>query len=406
MNNDSNVLLEYFKYIQNETKLYEIITKNMSDSHIQTVSLLDTYLTRGSQQHETSNMNPIPNTVTNNAPDTFETYTNNIVRDNSLNRVASLSDISRLITILRDNIELLQERNPLYSQINRPIQEPPLESRQTPLPNQQRSHERSFFENLLFENTSRRTIPSLVAFSTLTTPRRRRQNEDINYIQRERQSQPEALPQTEAQPRLYSDIATTNNENVATTNNENVATTNNENVATTNNENVESENSVIRRNTRLSDYAGGNIRRTLSSQEVTPPYRRSRGEVVIDPPIRRHTRRRGFVQRNINFFEQSDPLINPGNIDSPVRVRPSVTQVRNGTQLLCAMRDISGNTQTQCPIDLNDFVEGDSLLKIIGCGHIFREMNLRNHFRYSATCPMCRYDIRDYVPENTAIERV
>ena len=97
------------------------------------------------------------------------------------------------------------------------------------------------------------------------------------------------------------------------------------------------------------------------------------------------------------IFETTDPLINTGNLDSPVRIRPSIAQLRNGTQLITALGDISDNTQTHCPIDLNIFAEGDAILKIIGCGHIFRELNLRNHFRYSPRCPICRYDIRDYV---------
>ena len=32
--------------------------------------------------------------------------------------------------------------------------------------------------------------------------------------------------------------------------------------------------------------------------------------------------------------------------------------------------------------------------------YFFKELNLRNHFRYSPRCPICRYDIRDYCDEN------
>ena len=86
---------------------------------------------------------------------------------------------------------------------------------------------------------------------------------------------------------------------------------------------------------------------------------------------------------------------------SPVRVRPSISQIRRGTEIL-VWNDISDNYQTSCPIDLLDFSEGDSILRIRECKHIFREMNLRRHFRNSATCPICRFDIRDYIPENNA----
>ena len=60
------------------------------------------------------------------------------------------------------------------------------------------------------------------------------------------------------------------------------------------------------------------------------------------------------------------------------------------------------HTQTTCPIDRNTFEEDDSILQIRHCGHIFREMNLRQHFRRRPTCPLCRYDIRDYVAPETS----
>jgi hypothetical protein len=83
---------------------------------------------------------------------------------------------------------------------------------------------------------------------------------------------------------------------------------------------------------------------------------------------------------------------------SPVRIRPSMTQIRRGTALL-TWNDISNNYQTSCPIDLVSFDEESSVLRIIECKHIFREMNLRRHFRNSPNCPICRYDIRDYIPD-------
>jgi hypothetical protein len=92
---------------------------------------------------------------------------------------------------------------------------------------------------------------------------------------------------------------------------------------------------------------------------------------------------------------------NPLSNLSPVRIRPSISQIRRGTELL-TWCDISNNYQTSCPIDLLDFTEGDSILRIRECKHIFREMNLRRHFRNSATCPICRFDIRDYIHDNNA----
>ena len=83
--------------------------------------------------------------------------------------------------------------------------------------------------------------------------------------------------------------------------------------------------------------------------------------------------------------------------DSPVRVRPSLRQIRRGTRL-SIYQDVSGITQTICPIEREDFLAEDSILQILHCGHVFREMSLRRHFRNSPRCPLCRYDIRDYLP--------
>jgi hypothetical protein len=97
-------------------------------------------------------------------------------------------------------------------------------------------------------------------------------------------------------------------------------------------------------------------------------------------------------------------LLNSTLLDSPIRIRPSSTQIRQGTELL-TWCDISDNYQTTCPIDLNLFEANDSILRIRQCSHIFREMNLRRHFRGSPACPICRFDIRDYIesPETESI---
>jgi len=105
-----------------------------------------------------------------------------------------------------------------------------------------------------------------------------------------------------------------------------------------------------------------------------------------------HNSRRYSVMMNIpNIVDDSIPE----DLGSPVRVRPQNSQVRNSTELL-KWEDISGNYQERCPIDFNEFKEGDDILRIKACSHIFREMNLRAWFRRSPRCPICRYDIRDY----------
>ena len=120
-------------------------------------------------------------------------------------------------------------------------------------------------------------------------------------------------------------------------------------------------------------------------------------------PASRRTRSRTFRRtpigdRIFTFSNATNTIFpdNPFDDLSPVRIRPSVTQIRRGTELL-TWNDISNNYQTACPIDMQDFSGNDSILRIRECGHIFREMNLRRHFRNSPRCPLCRFDIRDYI---------
>ena len=46
-----------------------------------------------------------------------------------------------------------------------------------------------------------------------------------------------------------------------------------------------------------------------------------------------------------------------------------------------------------CPITLEDFEPGESVIKINVCGHVFREAALRSWFERHRMCPVCRRDI-------------
>jgi hypothetical protein len=49
-----------------------------------------------------------------------------------------------------------------------------------------------------------------------------------------------------------------------------------------------------------------------------------------------------------------------------------------------------GFKETQCPISLEDFKDGDSLIEL-PCKHIFLENNLKEWIKEKQTCPVCRY---------------
>ena len=52
--------------------------------------------------------------------------------------------------------------------------------------------------------------------------------------------------------------------------------------------------------------------------------------------------------------------------------------------------------QTQCPISLDDFQEGESVLQIRGCGHVFRAEPLRRWFQSHHQCPVCRLHLYEH----------
>jgi hypothetical protein len=87
------------------------------------------------------------------------------------------------------------------------------------------------------------------------------------------------------------------------------------------------------------------------------------------------------------------------NIDNlaPVIVRPTREQIINATETI-SIEEASGNT---CPITQSPFQESDVITRIRHCGHTFAEVSLHTWFERSVICPVCRYDIRDYVPNES-----
>jgi NAD(P)H-nitrite reductase large subunit len=57
--------------------------------------------------------------------------------------------------------------------------------------------------------------------------------------------------------------------------------------------------------------------------------------------------------------------------------------------------------ETRCPISLEDFSENEEIMEIIGCGHIFKTNNLLEWLSRESNCPVCRYNILNYI-NNTA----
>jgi hypothetical protein len=90
---------------------------------------------------------------------------------------------------------------------------------------------------------------------------------------------------------------------------------------------------------------------------------------------------------------------NTQSLFSDVIVHPTENEIVNATELITYNNTVEYNNNT-CPITLEEFLQGERICQIKHCGHIFREEALRNWFRRNVRCPVCRYDIRNYVNTN------
>jgi len=104
------------------------------------------------------------------------------------------------------------------------------------------------------------------------------------------------------------------------------------------------------------------------------------------------TNRRRTAQTTLRDF--IDNTLHSAIINSHI---PTRGEIDNATTLIVSNSDVTTlietTGQTICPIDREIFQEGDSILRINYCGHIFRENNLREWFGVNPMCPMCRYNI-------------
>jgi hypothetical protein len=71
------------------------------------------------------------------------------------------------------------------------------------------------------------------------------------------------------------------------------------------------------------------------------------------------------------------------------------TRTYGYTDEMAAATDASNNV---CPISLDAFSVGDVICEILGCGHIFKRPALMHWFRNHSNCPVCRYNLYNYVP--------
>ena len=125
-----------------------------------------------------------------------------------------------------------------------------------------------------------------------------------------------------------------------------------------------------------------------------PPQRR-----VISPPLSQIDPIQVIME---NLIRGIGIDISGGNATNPIQpswwdpiaVVPTEEDIERGVDTVQYM-DISGSTDTMCPITQTEFQDMDEVSQITACGHIFSSNGLREWFTRSVQCPVCRHDVRD-----------
>lgn len=159
-------------------------------------------------------------------------------------------------------------------------------------------------------------------------------------------------------------------------------------------------NSNTNENTNANANANVNSsRNTNANANVNNRHRR---------PLR--TTRNRLSQRynndmHIFMRENSEPILptlfgrGHGILNSffqPINVVPTQAQIENAT-INVIYRDIINPINASCPISLETFTETSNVTMIKHCKHIFNTQNIMSWFNSNCKCPVCRYDIRDYI---------
>ena len=103
------------------------------------------------------------------------------------------------------------------------------------------------------------------------------------------------------------------------------------------------------------------------------------------------------------FNEVIAAYITPGQLNNTrffdnVSVIPTAEQIDNSV-IIMQFRDIRSPLNDRCPISLIPFMGRDEVMQILHCGHVFCRAELTMWFQHNTRCPVCRYDVRDYVRE-------
>ena len=104
------------------------------------------------------------------------------------------------------------------------------------------------------------------------------------------------------------------------------------------------------------------------------------------------------MSRLYGIFSEVLDSVNLEELES-VPIIPTQEQVDNATEII-RFGDIQEPQNNRCSISLREFAEDTHVSMIKYCGHIFSPLSLTQHFTFDVRCPLCRYDIRNYMGRN------
>jgi len=90
------------------------------------------------------------------------------------------------------------------------------------------------------------------------------------------------------------------------------------------------------------------------------------------------------------------------NFYDPVNICPTTEQIQTATRH-AKYRDIVNPKNMSCPISLDNFNDEDDVIIIRHCKHVFKPNELMRWFTSNCKCPVCRYDIRNYVHRENSV---
>ena len=100
------------------------------------------------------------------------------------------------------------------------------------------------------------------------------------------------------------------------------------------------------------------------------------------------------IRALVNLMSDStaiDALTNIMQTQPEERPLLTASQVDDATQMV--QYDCDTMNHNQCPITLEDFVDGEQVCRISHCGHIFKRANLLRWFDTNTCCPVCRHNL-------------